>query len=91
MATHFVVLAFYWCCTDARAEPLTVTAKLWIRYEVGGQAGFGLLEGEDIAVCQGDMFGAFERTGELRLLTGVTTLLPCVPGKLIGLWNNYHA
>ena len=68
-----------------------MTAKLWIRYEVGGQAGFGLLEGEDIAVCQGDMFGAFERTGELRLLNGVTTLLPCVPGKLIGLWNNYHA
>ena len=68
-----------------------MTAVLWIRYEADGQAGFGLLEGEHIAVCQGDMFGAFERTGEIRLLTGVTTLLPCVPGKLIGLWNNYHA
>ena len=68
-----------------------MTANLWIRYEADGQAGFGLLEGEHIAVCEGDMFGAFERTGKSHLLTGVTTLLPCIPGKLIGLWNNYHA
>lgn len=37
------------------------------------------------------MFGAFECTGELLSFADVTTLLPCVPGKFIGLWNNYHA
>ena len=68
-----------------------MTAKLWIRYEADGQAEFGLLDGEHIAVCQGNMFGAFELTGKSRLLSGVTTLVPCVPGKLVGLWNNYHA
>lgn len=68
-----------------------MTANLWIRYEADGQAGFGLLEGDSIAVCQGELFGAFERTGRTLLLADVTTTLPCVPGKLIGLWNNYHA
>ena len=68
-----------------------MAADLWIRYEANGQAGFGLLEGDHIAVCLGDMFGAFERTGELLLLSGVKILTPCVPGKLIGLWNNYSA
>ena len=68
-----------------------MTAKLWIRYEADGQAEFGLLDGEHIAVCQGNMFGAFELTGKSRSLSGVTTLVPCVPGKLVGLWNNYHA
>ncbi len=67
---------------------------LWIRYELTGQpgqTGFGLLEGESIAVFQGDMFGVFARTGQSLLLESVTTALPCTPGKFIGLWNNYHA
>ena len=41
---------------------------LWIRFEAAGhlgQSGFGLLEGKTIEVCQGDMFGAFERTGQI--------------------------
>ena len=68
-----------------------MTLNRWTRYEADGRAGFGLLEGEHIAICQGDMFGAFERTGQSLLLADVTTTLPCVPSKLIGLWNNYHA
>lgn len=67
---------------------------LWIRYEVNeeqAQTGFGLLEGEQIAVCRGDMFGNFERTGQSLPLESVTTAIPCTPGKFIGLWNNYHA
>ena len=70
---------------------MTVSAKLWMRYESNGQAGFGLLEGEHVAACSGDMFGVYERTEELLLLSSVTSLIPCVPSKLIGLWNNYHA
>ena len=68
-----------------------MTANLWIRFTADGQAGFGLVAGDRIAVCQGDMFGAFERTGQSLLLADVTTALPCTPGKFIGLWNNYHA
>ena len=68
-----------------------MAVNLWIRYEANGQAGFGLLVGDAIEVCQGDMFGAYERTGQSQLLGDVTILLPCIPGKLIGLWNNYHA
>ena len=62
-----------------------------MRYQALGAPGFGLLEGEQIAVCRGDMFGEFERTGQFLLPADVTTALPCVPSKFIGLWNNYHA
>ena len=62
-----------------------------MRYQALGASGFGLLEGEQIAVCRGDMFGEFERTGQFLLPGDVTTALPCVPSKFIGLWNNYHA
>ena len=64
---------------------------LWMRYEAQGAVGFGLLEGDQIAVCRGDMFGEFERTGQSLTLSDVITMLPCVPSKFIGLWNNYHA
>jgi 2-keto-4-pentenoate hydratase/2-oxohepta-3-ene-1,7-dioic acid hydratase in catechol pathway len=81
-------------------SPKTVKAQVmsvWIRYRVSaapdqpGLAGFGLLEGQSIAVCTGDMFGDFERTGQLLPLASVTVDIPCTPGKFIGLWNNYHA
>lgn len=63
----------------------------WVRYEADGQAGFGLLQGDTIEVCHGDMFGDFERTGQSLALADVVLALPCLPSKFIGLWNNYHA
>ena len=68
-----------------------MTTNLWMRFNAQGAEGFGLLEGEQIAVCQGDMFGEFERTGQVLEWADVTTALPCTPSKFIGLWNNYHA
>lgn len=68
-----------------------MTQNQWIRYQVDGQVGFGLLDSGQISVCTGNMFGEFERTGESVPLADVIIDLPCVPGKLIGLWNNYHA
>ncbi len=68
-----------------------MTPALWIRYEVNGRAEFGQLQGDHIAVFQGDLFGASERTGQTLNLADVKTILPCLPSKLIGLWNNYHA
>ncbi len=68
-----------------------MTARLWMRYSVQGECGFGLLEGEQIAVCQGDMFGEYLPSGQTLVLGDVIVDLPCVPGKFIGLWNNYHA
>ena len=68
-----------------------MSVNLWVRYEADGLIEFGLLDGERISVCKGDMFGAFEHTGQSRLLSDVKTVLPCTPGKFIGLWNNYHA
>ena len=68
-----------------------MTSKLWIRYTSHGHSGFGLLEGDTVAACQGDMFGEFALTGQTLALSDVTTAVPCTPSKFIGLWNNYHA
>lgn len=63
----------------------------WLGYKYNGQAGFGLLEGDSIKVHTGNLFSNPQPTGERLALTDIQLDLPCLPSKLIGLWNNYHA
>ena len=63
----------------------------WVRYDHKGEIGFGTLEGETIAVHSGDLFANPKRTGATVALSAVKLLTPCVPGKMIALWNNFHA
>mgnify|MGYP003655677495 CR=1 FL=1 len=63
----------------------------WVRFEKGGVAGIGTLDGDSIAVHDGDMFGGTTATGETLALDAVTLLTPCAPGKFIALWNNSRA
>jgi 2-keto-4-pentenoate hydratase/2-oxohepta-3-ene-1,7-dioic acid hydratase in catechol pathway len=62
----------------------------WIRYEHAGRAGFGTLEDDIIRVHRGDMFAAPMDTGETLALGAVKLLTPCVPSKMVALWNNFH-
>ena len=59
----------------------------WLRYE----GGFGTLEGDLVTPYAGEMFGAPTPCGDPIGIAGLTLLCPVVPGKFIGLWNNFHA
>ena len=63
----------------------------WLSYSHKGQAGFGVLNGDRIDVHVGDMFASPRSSGLQLELADVQLGLPCMPGKFIGLWNNYHA
>lgn len=63
----------------------------WLRFRHQGRTAFGVLEGEQVAVHSGDMFGESEATGERLPVAELEWLTPSVPGKMIGLWNNFHA
>ena len=63
----------------------------WVRFEKGGQTGFGTLERNEIAVHSGDMFAGAQPTGETVQLSSVTLLTPTQPTKMIALWNNLKA
>ncbi|MDO8533595.1 MAG: 2-dehydropantoate 2-reductase [Xanthobacteraceae bacterium] len=62
----------------------------WIRFEKGGKAGFGTLDGETITVHTGDLFSGAKATAEKLKLAEVKLLTPCDPSKMICLWNNFH-
>ncbi|GAC1658087.1 MAG: fumarylacetoacetate hydrolase family protein [Candidatus Elarobacter sp.] len=65
--------------------------KRWLRFEHNGRPGFGTLDGDTIACCQGDMFGSPTATDEKLPLRDVTLLTPTEPSKMVGLWNNFTA
>ena len=63
----------------------------WIRFRHMDTVCFGTLEGDKIRVCHGDMFDSPKPTGESMLLDEVQLLAPLVPGKILAMWNNFHA
>ncbi|MFQ5953981.1 MAG: fumarylacetoacetate hydrolase family protein [Kiloniellales bacterium] len=63
----------------------------WIRFAHAGQVGFGTLEDDTILVHEGDMFVEPVATARTLTLDAVEVLTPTEPGKMIALWNNFHA
>ncbi len=60
----------------------------WVRFEGAGLTGFGTLEGDRIAVHEGDMFAGARPSGRTLSLAAVKLSTPCEPGKMVCLWNN---
>jgi 2-keto-4-pentenoate hydratase/2-oxohepta-3-ene-1,7-dioic acid hydratase in catechol pathway len=63
----------------------------WLRFHHLDTIRFGTLEGEKIRVYKGDMFNAPEATNLTMMLSEVKLLAPVVPGKVLAMWNNFHA
>ena len=63
----------------------------WIRVKHNGDIKFGALDNGQISVHSGDMFDGPSPTSESIPLASVEVLTPCLPTKIIGLWNNFGA
>ncbi|MDH3966770.1 MAG: fumarylacetoacetate hydrolase family protein [Rhodospirillales bacterium] len=63
----------------------------WIRFENAERIGFGTVEDGTITVFEGEMFAKPVATSETLAWEDVKVLTPCVPTKMVALWNNFHA
>jgi 2-keto-4-pentenoate hydratase/2-oxohepta-3-ene-1,7-dioic acid hydratase in catechol pathway len=63
----------------------------WLRFTHQGQPAWGCLNNDTISVHTGDLFGIHQPTGQTLLLSQVSLLSPCQPGKFFALWNNFRA
>lgn len=63
----------------------------WLRFTHQGQPAWGCLNDDTISVHTGDLFGIHQPTGQTLLLSQVSLLSPCQPGKFFALWNNFRA
>ncbi len=63
----------------------------WIRYSYENNVHIGKLTDGSIEPFCGDMFNHPQATGSSVALDAVEILTPCVPSKILALWNNFHA
>jgi 2-keto-4-pentenoate hydratase/2-oxohepta-3-ene-1,7-dioic acid hydratase in catechol pathway len=64
----------------------------WARFRTPeGRVGFGTLEEDVILECKGCMFELPVFTGREIIPDSCSLLAPCVPTKIVALWNNFHA
>lgn len=63
----------------------------WVRFEHLGNEYFGSIDDNQITKYQGEMFGDNSPTKEHFTLDNVRLSAPCVPSKIVALWNNFHA
>jgi 2-keto-4-pentenoate hydratase/2-oxohepta-3-ene-1,7-dioic acid hydratase in catechol pathway len=63
----------------------------WVRFLHDGREAFGRLDGDTIAVHEGDLFANPRATGATAALASVKLLTPTKPTKMIALWNNFRA
>lgn len=62
----------------------------WVRFTNNTTIGFGTLVKDRINIFDGDMFSNPRPTSESISVDSVEIILPVVPTKLIGLWNNFY-
>ncbi|MBX3606027.1 MAG: fumarylacetoacetate hydrolase family protein [Piscinibacter sp.] len=63
----------------------------WMRCRHAGLEMFGVLDDGRLQLHEGDLFAQPRATGQSIAIDGVEWLPPCRPGKMIALWNNFHA
>jgi 2-keto-4-pentenoate hydratase/2-oxohepta-3-ene-1,7-dioic acid hydratase in catechol pathway len=66
----------------------------WMRFAHQGRPTLGRLQAEEVLLHSGSLFDQPQATGASLALKDVPPdawLPPCVPGKIIGLWNNFRA
>ena len=63
----------------------------WIRFRKDNIESFGTIHGDDITVFEGDMFDNPIRTNLQIKLQEINLINPCIPSKMIALWNNYQS
>jgi 2-keto-4-pentenoate hydratase/2-oxohepta-3-ene-1,7-dioic acid hydratase in catechol pathway len=51
----------------------------------------GVLEGNTIDIYEGELFDDPQPVGETCRLDEVDILMPCTPGKMLALWNNFYS
>jgi 2-keto-4-pentenoate hydratase/2-oxohepta-3-ene-1,7-dioic acid hydratase in catechol pathway len=63
----------------------------WMRCRHQDREVFGVLREGQLIVHEGDLFAQPRATGEQLPVDGVQWLMPCRPGKMLALWNNFRA
>lgn len=63
----------------------------WVRFDAAGREGFGTWQNGEVHEHTGDMFAGAAPSGQVHAAGSFALRSPCEPGKIVALWNNFHA
>ena len=63
----------------------------WLRFQYQNKSCLGQVQGDQIAVYEGDLFKGPQATGETLNFADVTIDIPCRPSKMVAMVDNFHA
>ena len=89
----FIALSLGTICLLGLAGAIPAQAQItkYVRYSLGGETSYGILDGETIRELSGDLFDLPQPTGKTVALKDVALLAPCEPGKVIAVGLNYKS
>ncbi|MGB5277009.1 MAG: fumarylacetoacetate hydrolase family protein [Gammaproteobacteria bacterium] len=63
----------------------------WLQFSDKNRCRLGMLDGDTIHVHRGDLFNDPQPVNEHHKVGDVEILIPCKPGKMLALWNNFYS
>lgn len=79
------------CASVTPAAAHSQGAVHYVRYAIGSETSYGILEGESIRELKGDLFAGPTPTGKRLRLADVRLLAPVTPSKVIAVGLNYKS
>jgi 2-keto-4-pentenoate hydratase/2-oxohepta-3-ene-1,7-dioic acid hydratase in catechol pathway len=79
------------CCVFMTVTNHSPAAELYLRFQAGDAAAYGLVEGDRVRQLSGDVFGAWTKTDKTYPLRDVRILTPTVPTQVLALAGNYKS
>ena len=76
---------------SASASAAAGSATRYVRFSLKGQIAYAVLEGDELRVIQGDLFGAHKVTSTKRKVSEVKLLYPVSPPKVLAVGLNYKS
>jgi 2-keto-4-pentenoate hydratase/2-oxohepta-3-ene-1,7-dioic acid hydratase in catechol pathway len=64
---------------------------LWLQFGYKKNIMLGVLNGDTIDIYSGELFNDPQAVGDTCRLDEVDILMPCTPGKMLALWNNFYS
>lgn len=85
----FISVIMIFAATGLALNLLGQKPVKYIRFEMQGKVQYGVLEGNQVKVIDGDIFGDWKLTTKSIALDKVKLLAPCKPSKVIAMAFNY--
>ncbi|MGD9856235.1 MAG: fumarylacetoacetate hydrolase family protein [Planctomycetaceae bacterium] len=90
LATRIALAAFAITAMAVSGSAADAPVK-FARFQFGDTVGYGVVDGDQLTLIDGDLFGQWKKTGRTFSLEEVTLLVPTQPTQVIALAGNYRS